>query len=450
MKKIGIWGLGVVGTSVIRFLHGRGHSLAVLDSRQLSNDEKAFLLEHQITYYSQAQEEDFFAACDVIIPSPGIAISGSPHLAKMKYELDFFSPEWHKPLIAVTGSLGKTTLVTLLDQILSANNLTVATGGNIGLPMLDLLTEQDEADYGLLELSSFQLEYAQPFAPTLAVLTNLYANHLDRHGTLDNYLKAKCKILSLQRPDQRALVPFSLAPKIRFYTDNPLTFFAREAMPQELTALRSEEILYTYDNHKIIRIKKTDAATLKTTHLNLSSHVLKNLTGVLAETRLCMIAACDMLGILSSESFHIPQLPTLEHRIEYLGEHQGIQFYNDSKSTIMQATQAALSTLAPQKIHLLLGGKSKGVNRAPFISEIKTSVTSIACFGEEAEALHKSSQELGIASTSHKTLDDALQSSLAAAQPGDAILLSPGGSSYDLYEIYIERGNHFKKLVKEL
>jgi UDP-N-acetylmuramoylalanine--D-glutamate ligase len=451
MKKYGIWGLGIVGKSVLRFLQAQGHIISVYDSRPLTAEKEAFLKSYRVNYYAPENQEAFFQENDFIVPSPGIPLgSAKEYIDKIVHELDLFGPLWHKPLIAVTGSLGKTTLVTLLHSLLTANDHPVATGGNIGTPMLDLLARQDMVTYGLLELSSFQLEYADTFAPDLAIITNLYANHLDRHGTMEDYFHAKAQIFAHQRPEQKMLVPFGLAKEVRKLTKRPCTYFASEEQSvKNLELLKEGDSLYTLKGATLTSRSLT-SGMLVTTRVKIKRSMAQKGDSLLHETWLILLTVCDMLGLLSSYSFKIPQFLPLEHRIEFVGNHNGILFYNDSKSTIVEATKAAVLTLASRPIHLILGGTSKGVDRAPLIAELKPYITSVACFGKEAQELDAHCKRFGITTSDHTTLDDALKTCLKRAKKDDVILLSPSGASYDLYKDYQERGRHFKSLVEEL
>lgn len=451
MKTYGIWGLGIVGKSVIRFLHMQGHILSVYDSRPLTAEEEAFLKTYQVKYYAPEHQEAFFQENDFLVPSPGIVLTpAQAYLDKVFHELTIFGPRWRKPLIAVTGSLGKTTLVTLLHSLLTANEHPVATGGNIGTPMLDLLPRQDMVTYGLLELSSFQLEYADTFAPDLAIITNLYANHLDRHGTMEDYFKAKAQIFAHQRPEQKMLVPFVLAKEVRKFTERPCTYFAsEEPSGKDLELLKEGDALYTLKGATLTRRSRT-AGQIITTHVRVKPSIAQKGDALLHETWLILLTVSDMLGMLSSYNFTVPEFLPLEHRIEFVGSRGGTLFYNDSKSTIVEATKAAVLTLASRPIHLMLGGISKGVDRAPLIAELKPYISSTVCFGKEAQELDAQCKKYGIPSSAHATLDDALKTCLQLAKKDEVILLSPSGASYDLYKDYQERGRHFKKLVQEL
>jgi UDP-N-acetylmuramoylalanine--D-glutamate ligase len=450
MKNFGVWGLGVVGRSVIRFLHAQGHTISLYDARAITSEEGAFLKSYGVRYYPPDQQEVFLKSHTHIVPSPGIALPKiSLGIPSFVHELTLFGPLWHKPLIAVTGSLGKTTLVTLLRTLLEAHNRSVATGGNIGTAMLDLLPLQESVDYGILELSSFQLEYADSFAPNVAIMTNLYANHLDRHGTLNEYFTAKAQIFLHQKSYQQALLPFPLLGKVRELTSRSINYFAiEEPSAQELHLLKEGDILYTLTNDSLIKRTCKDGQ-LETKAYSVARYSAQG-ASLLSETWLIILATSDMLGMLDSETFTVPDFSSIEHRIEFVGSFAGKLFYNDSKSTIVEATKAAVTTLSSRPVHLILGGLSKGVNREPGIAQLKPYVASIACFGKEAPSLEAYCKKHQIVSSCHTTLEEALNASVNRAKANDIILLSPAGTSFDLYKDYQERGHHFKKLVKTL
>ena len=243
-KKIGVWGLGVVGKAAVRFFHKQGISVNVMENREISAHEQNFLTDHRATLYRQNDVTAFLASHDFCIASPGIDLRPYQQYQKQFItELDIFASFWQKPIIAITGSIGKTTVTHLLSQLLS-KKMRVATGGNIGIGMLDLLAEQDNADCALLEVSSFQLEQCTAFAPTVALWTNFHPNHLDRHGTSEEYFKAKAQLLLRQKETDHALVPLELLPMIRaLIPKRPLLFFSITP-PLGMKLLLSEDGLY--------------------------------------------------------------------------------------------------------------------------------------------------------------------------------------------------------------
>ncbi len=453
-KNYGVWGLGVVGKSVLQFLHSHSHhyainKLMVMDKRTPTPDETTFLKKLNIEYINQTDQNRFFTSADHIIPSPGIDIrEADSYKEKMIEEIDLFFDAWQKPLIAVTGTLGKTSVVHLLSRILEHNGIKLATGGNIGTGMLDLISQK--AQYGLLELSSFQLERAKRFAPDIAILTNLYPNHLDRHGTMDEYLQAKYRIMIHQKNDQKALVPWALRKELRSLSSRPFHFFSTQisdsSNPSSINfdpkELHPTDILYTLNNQEVRKITHTSNELIFNT---------QNLPALsYNENWLILLAACDMLGVLNQTTFTIPALDLPHHRLEKVGTARGITFYNDSKSTIPEATVAAIQYISPARIHLFLGGLSKGVDRASNMGSFKDKVASIICFGAEADTLYNACIQAAIPAQKYVHLEEAFKGCIEKAQPADLVLFSPAGSSWDFFKDYKERGDTFVKLVHAL
>jgi UDP-N-acetylmuramoylalanine--D-glutamate ligase len=444
VNKWGVWGLGTVGKSVLSFLAKKNYFLSVMDKRLPTANEQEFLDKHTIKFFLQSESRAFFEANNKIVISPGIDRSAAhEYQAKFVEEIDLFCNEWKKPLIAVTGSVGKTSIVHLLHQILQANGVEVAMGGNIGKGMLDLLHEQDRSSYALLELSSFQLENSVHCTPDLALWTNLYPNHLDRHGSLENYLLAKHKMIKHQKDPQKSLIPWKLAHTIQELSpDRSFCFFSAQ-MPSHLDTLRKNDILYSFLGTDIV---KMSAGSLPS--LVISGSKLHAVQFLYAENVLLLMAACDQLGIINA-TFTLPSLSIPHHRMELVATIKGVNFYNDSKSTILEASIAAISSLKSPKNHLILGGISKGVDRTKSLTVLQNKVSSIICFGSEAEILHQAAREANIPAACFNSLEDALKHAMEEAQFGETIVFSPGGASFDLYANYQERGDHFKVLVNK-
>ncbi len=443
-KKYGIWGLGVVGKSVLTYLAKQGHQLSVMDSRIPDASEMNFLEEIDARYVSQNECDEFFSSQDVIIPSPGIDITPAlTYRHKFIEELDLFCSAWKKPLITITGTLGKTSVTHFLSQILTANGTHVATGGNIGTAMLDVIEQQNAVQYALLELSSFQLERAR-CAPDFAIWTNFYPNHLDRHGSLENYFRAKFRMLEFQRDDQKTLLPLHLLQsELGSYIKNlqrPLHFFST-ADPQFSPEAR--DTLYYIKNDRLLKLhnKQVDEICALTS--------LKTTADIPLENLVILLAACDILGILNQRTFIFPECAVPEHRLEKVGTARGITFYNDSKSSIPEATLSAVDRLQPARIDLMLGGVSKGVDRTNSIHLLKGKVSSVICFGAEAPELFYACKKEGIETTHHRTLEEAFEMAVEKADDNTTLLFSPSGASFDLFKNYKERGERFKALTKE-
>lgn len=445
-KTIGIWGLGIVGKSVIEYLHSQNHTLTVMDRKPLTTEEHSFLTTKKISYILQDNIQEFLENNNYIIASPGIDLRAYSHYQhKFISELDIFATSWAKPVVAITGTIGKTSITHILSQLLTSSGKQVITGGNIGTGILDLIKHQETADCAVLELSSFQLENSTQLAPDLAIWTNLFPNHLDRHGTVEDYFLAKYALLKYQKNNQQVLVPHELAQQVRRQAataDRPCAFFSLNK--PELCFVNPQDLYYYFDtSNNIVRHDNKNSTIICT------SNTIPEISYPI--NWLIIFAALDLLHV----PINLSQLQTLElpdHRLDLVGTNKSIEFYNDSKSTIMESTVAAvekLKKLAPDKpIILLLGGLSKDVDRAPYIKQLKSLVSKIVCFGLEANSLYNFCTQEQIPAVACVTLEQAFAASLANKSPEVCILFSPGGSSYDLFKDYQQRGERFKQLVQ--
>jgi UDP-N-acetylmuramoylalanine--D-glutamate ligase len=449
--KIGVWGFGRVGKATVKHLHSLGYQVTVLDNRILRPEEKEILDRLNIPLLGQHDSADFLNHNDVIIPSPGIDLRPyTTYANKWLSELDLFAHSWRKPYIAITGTVGKTTVTHVLGQLIQKSGMSVAVGGNIGIAMLDLLAQQDTVDLAILEVSSFQLELATQFSPDLALWTNFYANHLDRHSSAQEYFDAKAMLLRHQRAGQHAIVPLELAAQLgaRSWSDNQpqqqIHFFSSTPpATHELTLLPVNSSIFFLD-HDTIFYQPSGLQAQKIAHL---SPTLYEIT--FAQNWLLLCAALHLRGISCDRLNTWASSITLPaHRLEKIATIQGIDFYNDSKATTPQSTLAAVQRLHERPIILFLGGLSKGIDRTDFIKLLPKEIKMVFCFGKEAPHLGSLCRNYALPAQEYATLEQAFAKALAIAQPGDQLLFSPAGSSFDLFANYEARGTYFKHLVE--
>ncbi len=410
--KIGIWGTGIVGISALHFFKKEGAVLAVYDNKPLTTTAQAFCQQYNVRVYTPENLDLFLTECDYILPSAGINLKHY-HSYKHKFlsEVDIFFSRYKNPIIAVTGTIGKTTVTQSLHTMLTHYGYRPQLGGNIGIGLFDLLEDQANYNYAVLELSSFQLESVEFFSPTIAIWTNLYPNHLDRHGTMHDYFLAKLPIIKNQTADNYALLHESVKPYLHMLNfKSSLHFFGNE-LPE---ALRGISELKTYSEHY----------------------------------RILYEVACLL-------RLDIKQLPTIleriespEHRVTLIAQINGVDFYDDSKSTIPQATHGALTRFPERPIILFFGGVSKGVSRESFFKKLPANLKHIYLFGAEADIL-KNYCPLTLSHSEHATLQEAFQACIQKMAPGDVVLFSPGGASFDLFKDYKERGRTFQELAKQ-
>jgi UDP-N-acetylmuramoylalanine--D-glutamate ligase len=438
MKSLGIWGLGVVGQSVARYCLTHNIPVALLNDRSLTPEQQEFLTQHGLTC-AQGKEaiEPFLAAHDKILVSAGIDLRSYQHYAhKFIGELDLFAQEWHKPFIAITGTVGKTTVTHVLGTVLQHLGQKAVIGGNIGVGLCDLLETAQDAQSAVLEVSSFQLELSKSFAADLAIWTNFSPNHLDRHGTLEAYQDAKNKIITMQRAGQKALVPISLIDQIE-KSAGDLFYFSDSIPSQDFDA--PSPVFYFDNNQLRCRYQKS---------CEIIATIAQSPQTILRQNWLIIASALHLLGLtehINEIAAYIDTIAKPEHRLEFIGTINGKLFYNDSKSTTPTATNAALEQFKDKSVTLILGGISKGVDRTPFMQSLPQHISHVICFGSEAKDLAAACSLPNV--TTCETLEQVVKIAHEKSGPGEIILFSPAGASYDLFANYVERGNLFKKLV---
>jgi UDP-N-acetylmuramoylalanine--D-glutamate ligase len=414
-KKVGILGLGSVGKSVLSFISQFDCQLSVIDQKPLDGYQTALLNGHHAQTVDYQFLPEFLEMNDIIIASPGVDIKQF-ELFQKKFisEIDLFAQLLKKPTIAVTGSVGKTSVVHILTHLLNKLGKKALACGNIGLPLLDAVSQQDKYDILVLELSSFQLQYNHLFAADLALITNFYPNHLDHHEDITEYLEAKGQLLIHQNFNQQAIIPFNFMDEFWSFVKKQNINWIAPDVNKDITQELSD--ITCHENWQLI------IAALE--HLQLPTDNLEELCADL-------------------------QLP--EHRVEFIATKNGLTFYNDSKATLPKATLSAVEKLRnKQPLILFLGGLSKGIDRSILIHQLKNKITEIICFGAEAKQLHNWCIAAKIESSNHPTLEAAFEHCKKTAPTGSTILFSPAGASFDLFKNYEERGAKFKELVKSL
>lgn len=476
-KKIGIWGFGVVGQSTARFMANYSTQIQIMDTKTPTAEQQQWLIDHMISFVTQSPEtiSSFLEHNDYIIPSPGININQyyAQYADKWLCELDIFAIYFKNPIIAITGSVGKTSVTTLLGGLLkklsqSAGNTIVGTspiiGGNIGTCTLDFITPA-QATSAIVEVSSFQIAYTKKFAPQLAIITNFSPNHLDWHGTLDHYLHAKLNIYTHQTATDYALLPYELHDTFIAYqqkklldvstsknygsTENladstsQLFLFSTDTIPADKRTSLAPHIILFYVHHNIVMRYHNRTYT--------PIYNLANLPPITCtQNWLIIITALTILALpLNDIHEHVSTLALPPHRLEKVitPPDYPIAIYNDSKSTTPAATLNALQTLTGKPTHLFLGGLSKGIDREPLIAALQNKVKKVYCFGAEHVHLAQLCAQYQISCEAFATLEPAVNNCLINALPHEQIIFSPAGSSYDLFQHYEHRGDQFKRMV---
>jgi len=443
-KRVLVVGLGKSGVASALFLKARGARVTVSDAKpqEQLGKEIPLLLDHGIIVETGGHGERTFQGQDLIVVSPGVPVDAAPLVQARTLgetvigEIELAAQFFPGKIVAITGSNGKTTTTTLTGEILAAGGLTTAVGGNIGTPAISLVERATPETVAVLEVSSFQLETIQAFHPVIAVVLNVTPDHLDRHRTFATYVDAKARIFENQRANDFAVLNADdlTCEGLATRTKAQVFWFSRKKEVNHGAYVSGGRILFRKPGHTE-EIMLVSEIPLKGAH---------NVENVLAA-----ICAGALLGCAPEKIREaVREFKAVEHRLEYVATVRGVQFYNDSKATNVDATIKALESF-PANIHLILGGKDKGSDYSVLnnlLRERAKRVYTIGAAAEKIESQIKTAAEIVQA----KTLESAVKRAAAAAQPGDIVLLAPACASFDQFRNYEHRGKVFKDAVAAL
>ncbi len=381
-----------------------------------------------------------FEGQDLVVVSPGVPAN----LPALKVARAFKIPIWSEielawrflrgKLIAITGSNGKTTTTALVGHILKTSNITTLVGGNIGTPLLALVEASTDQTVTVAEISSFQLESIESFRPEIGVLLNLTPDHLDRHGSFDEYANAKMRMFENQVERDFAVLNADDPEVTRRMPAKPhIYWFSRQKRVATGTFLRDNEIVFRNEGSEAV-LARRDQIQLRGDH---------NIENVLAACTAAYLAGATPAPIAGG----VQSFSGVEHRLEFVAEISGVKFYNDSKATNVDAAAKAIHAF-PGPLLVILGGRDKGSPYTPLRDLLHERARMVLLIGEAAEKIANDLQ--GVVEIRYAgNLERALQTAMQNAQLGDTILLAPACSSFDQFENYEHRGRAFKELVSQ-
>ena len=442
-KRVLVVGLGKSGVASALFLKAHGARVTVSDTKsgdELHNEIPA-LLDQGITVETGGHGERTFRGQDLIVVSPGVPTDAPPLVQARALgeqvigEIELAALFLPGPIVAITGSNGKTTTTTLTGEILTAAGLPTLVGGNIGTPAISLAEHAKPESITVLEVSSFQLETIQSFRPKIAVVLNVTPDHLDRHRTLENYVDAKARIFENQGADDFTVLneddPTCAALAER--TRAQVFWFSRQKEVKQGAWVRDGKILFR-DGTGQREIMQVAEIPLKGAH---------NLENVLAAACAASLMGCAPEKIGQA----VRAFKAVEHRLEFVATVRGVDYYNDSKATNVDATIKALESF-PAGIHLILGGKDKGSDYTVLNDLLRERVTRVYTIGAAAGKIE--SQLRNVEVVHAETLENAVRKASVAARPGEVVLLAPACASFDQFKSYEHRGKMFKEIVRGL
>jgi len=446
-----ILGAGRSGIAIAKLLKRNGAKVFLSDGSDRPKlkylDEE--LLKKEGIDYELGKHSDKVFECDVIIKSPGISpdkeiIVKAKQLNKKIYS-EIEAAFWFckAQVIAITGTNGKTTTTVLTGEIFKNARFDTKVCGNVGLAFSEIVSDVKEDSIVVVEVSSYQLNDIEEFRPSVSVLMNITPDHIDWHGSFENYLNAKLNIVRNQTKDELTIIN---------YDDNTLREAVKNAKPNKayfsIKKKLSDEKIETgsfVDEGKIIyfdRSKNIEEEIMQTKEINIrGSHNLYN----------------SLASIISARAFGIKKelikdtlmnFPGVEHRIEFVRELNGISFYNDSKATNIDSLIVALESFEGNLI-LILGGRESGNDYSIINKLVSERVKEIIAIGETKDKILKHFEKIKkvIAANS---LEEAVSKAMESGKPGDIVLLSPASKSFDMFDSFEHRGKEFKKAVNKL
>lgn len=439
-KKVLILGLARSGEAAARLLAQIGALVTVNDGKAFEENPAAqALLEDGIkvicgSHPLELLDEDF----EVMVKNPGIPYTnpmvekalakGIPVLTEV--ELAYLVSE--APIVAITGSNGKTTTTTMIADLLNHAGQSALLSGNIGFPASEVVQKAKENDTLIMELSSFQLMGVEEFHPHIAIITNLMPTHIDYHGSFEAYVEAKWNLQN------------------RMTQEDYLILNANQAISHELAAKTNAKVLF------ISTEKEVDGAYLADGKLYYQGDYIMDADAIgvpglhNVENALATIIVAKLSGVenaVIAES--LAHFGGVKHRLQNAGQINGVTFYNDSKSTNILACQKALSGFDNEKVILIAGGLDRGNTFDDLVPDLK-GLKKMVLLGESAPKMKEAAEMAHVPSIAAKDIVDATRIAFSEASQGDIILLSPANASWDMYPNFEIRGDEFLKTISEL
>ncbi len=432
-------GMGKTGHAIARFLKSRGERVVLADRDTSKTHAAHEFRQAGIAVELGPHKKETFENARMIVVSPGIPLTiAELEAARQKGvpvtgELDIIAAYMDRPVIAVTGTNGKTTTTELIGGMLKCSGQKVFVGGNIGTPIVDYIGSGNETDTVVVEISSFQLDSSDRFSPDIAVLLNISEDHLDRYADFDAYENAKWSIFKNQTADQTAIINFAI-----------------RNVAERIKSINSRILIFGEDDNKTglpgAWISE-DRITTPSGQIDLGSALLKgahNRENIAAAVLAAMAAGGTMEGVARSLKSFSP----LPHRLALAGTLKGVRFYNDSKATNPDAVKRALECVNGLAV-LIMGGQEKDTDFTCLKETVQAKVKKLIAMGEARDKI--STAFSSVCNILYADgMAQAVEMAYKNADSGDTVLLSPGCASFDMYSSYVERGNDFHRHVKRL
>jgi UDP-N-acetylmuramoylalanine--D-glutamate ligase len=442
-RKVLVVGLARTGLATAKFLKAKGSMVSTTEIKPKEEMREAVqeLKDGDFLTEWGGHQTETFLKQDLIVVSPGVDLKIEPIQAASKKGVRIFSEIELAfqfidiPIIAVTGTNGKTTTTLLIGEMLKEGGKKVGVGGNVGDPLILFAEGGNRWEVLVVEISSFQLEAIEDFRPRISVLLNITEDHLDRYTSYEEYIEAKARIFANQNSGDVAILN----------GDDPIVLGFREKVKAKKIFFSLREKLhegaYSNGDNVILRLDaKEEKYSLAKTPLK-GIHNVENMMAALTTAR---IYGCSKKAIETVLS----RFEGLEHRLEFVREIKGVRFYNDSKGTNVGSVVKSLQSFS-EPVILIAGGKDKNGDLSPLRELIQSHVKRLILIGEAKERMNRELGDLTDTAMT-KTLGEAVLLAYQTAKKGEVVLLSPACSSFDMFKDYKERGKIFKDAVMRL
>jgi len=445
-KRILVVGAGKSGLAVLRFLAGKGAFAVLTDAKKpdCPGGELAQLEDEGVVLslggYPEVGKETF----DLVVMSPGVPLTEEPARAALANgialigELELAYSFTRAPIVAITGTNGKTTTTTLIGEIFKKTGRATLVGGNIGFPLVNEVERYGTDDIIVAEVSSFQLETTRSFKPRVAVVLNTPPDHLDRHGDMEGYIAAKARIFANQDPCDYTVLNYDdpLTAGLGAKTRGRKIYFSRR---QELNSgvwVRSGKIVTNIDGYEEIVCGISELGIP-------GAHNLENALAAVAATKAVGVGSEAIASVLK-------EFKGVSHRLEFVAEIDGVKYINDSKGTNPDASIKALEAY-DEPVVLIAGGKNKGSDFAELAGVIKKRARALVVLGQSAELIAAAARANGFDNIQKASdFKEAVILAHQAARPGEIVLLSPACASWDMFKCFEDRGDLFKEIIFDL
>ncbi|WP_047489201.1 UDP-N-acetylmuramoyl-L-alanine--D-glutamate ligase [Terriglobus sp. TAA 43] len=445
-KRVLVVGLGKSGVSAALYLRKLGARVTVSDSRpgEALAKEIPALLDAGVMVESGGHGVLTFRRQDLIVLSPGVPLSTPEVQQSQRFgvpiigEVELASLALQGKIIAITGSNGKTTTTSLVGHILLHAGYETKIGGNIGLPVVEMVEDSTEKTWSVLEVSSFQLETIETFRPHIAAVLNITPDHLDRHGSFENYAAAKARITENQTPEDFLVLNAEDKPTqmVAAKTKAQIFWFSGVRRVKQGAFAHNDGIYF------IAKEGGTPEPIMPLAEIPLrGAHNVENVLAAIAMAKLAGIATDEIREAIAS-------FTAVDHRLQFVAKKRGVEYYNDSKATNVDATIKALESF-PSGIRLILGGKDKASDYTQLLPLLKERTVAVYTIGMAADIIAK---QIGdqVKLTPAVTLAEAIRLASESAQAGETVLLAPACASFDQFTSYEHRGRVFVELVQNL